>query len=357
MAIFQAFSAARDIAEVSDWVLDIVRGWSLTAPTATIDNQLEKLATVTDADIRREADKAFVKTTKSAIPDAKREELIGVLVNLSRNVRFRSAFGSLCGSSFRSERQLELLLRGVEPVRHQNEPVTSGSPWILRRHLGMGSFGEVWMAVNPGFPFPRAYKFFRDNSSEWLRREQKTLIAILTNLGVHEHIVEFKDVQTQCEYPYLALEYLGGGSLEDWIVKDKEKRPNLEPHEIIRQVVSGLAAAHSKGIAHRDIKPANILLTDGPDVRIKIGDFGLAKVARSMHQGESQLASLAGVVGTAFIFRPNRNRGAIAGRRLRVTSSRWGSSGINSRSTPSNGRPMISPNGSGRRASTRIRSA
>ena len=139
------------------------------------------------------------------------------------------------------------------------------------------------MAVNPGYPTPRAYKFFtNDRSGEWLRREQNSLVAILKRLGEHDHIVDFEDVQTEnCKHPYLALEYLDGGSLEEWIVKEKKHRPRMEPHEIIRQIVSGLAAAHAQGIAHRDIKPANILLTKGPDTRIKIGDFGLAQVANS----------------------------------------------------------------------------
>ena len=78
----------------------------------------------------------------------------------------------------------------------------------------------------------------------------------------------------------------------------------MQPYEIIRQVVSGLAAAHAQQIFHRDIKPANILLTEGRDPRIKIGDFGLAKVAGAKRGGESQLASMAGVVGTALYLPP-----------------------------------------------------
>jgi serine/threonine protein kinase len=310
IALFQAYSAVKEVAVVSggvsDWVINMVTRWSLKSSTETIENQVGKIARATDEDIREAAAKAFVATTLSAIPEAKREELIGVLLNMTRNVRYRSAFGSMDSSYLRSERLLELLISGVEPLRHQGEPVAPGSPWILRRHLGMGGFGEVWMAVNPDYPTPRAYKFFtNDSSGEWLRREKNSLVAILKRLGEHDHIVDFEDVQTEnCKYPYLALEYLDGGSLEEWIVKDPKKRPALETHEIIRQVVSALAAAHAQGIAHRDIKPANILLTGKPDWRIKLGDFGLAKVAFSNRDGGSQLASLAGVVGTGLYLPP-----------------------------------------------------
>ena len=229
---------------------------------------------------------------------------------MARNVRSQTSYGSLPsdGSFLRSERLLDQLLRDVEPVRHVNELVAKGSPWVLKRHLGMGSFGEVWLAENPHFPTPRAYKFFtRDGSGEWLRRERSSLVAILKRLGDHVQIVDFEDVQVNdCQYPYLAFEYMGGGSLEEWILKDADLRPRLETREIIRQVASGLAAAHAQGIAHRDIKPANILLTGGDDPEVKIGDFGLAKVA-STHpiRGEaSQLGSMGGMTGTALYLPP-----------------------------------------------------
>jgi serine/threonine protein kinase len=301
--ILQTFAAAHDVIQVSDWVMERVRAWGLSKPTDVIEKDVDRLTTLTDAQIRAMAAKVF-GGKKSNSPEASREELLGVLLNLSRNVRYQRSVGSLTGSSFRSERLIELMLRGIEPVRYQNEPVSPGSPWILKRHLGMGSFGEVWMAENKGFPIPRAYKFFLDGSGEWLRREQNNLVAILKRLGDHELIVEFLDVNTQCEHPHLAFEYVGGGSLEDWIVEDPVKRAKLEPLEIIRQVASALAAAHSKQIAHRDIKPSNILLTKGPDVRVKLGDFGLAQVSVTTRPGESQYASFGGQVGTAMYLPP-----------------------------------------------------
>ena len=304
VAILNAFAAAHDVVEVTDWLLERVRTWSGKTPIAKIEQRAGKLADVTEADIREQARKILSGRSGPAVPDEQREELIAVLHNLTRNVRYRRSFGTLNGSSFRSERLLEALIMGAEPFRHQNEPVSPKSAWILRRHLGMGGFGEVWMAQNPGYPNARAYKFFRDGSGEWLRRERDNLIAILKRLGEHDHIVKFLDVHTDCEYPHLALEYLGGGSLEEWIVKDDGARPKLEPDEIVRQVVSALAAAHSQGIAHRDVKPSNILLTEGPNVRVKLGDFGLARVGNAVRPGASHLASLVGLVGTALYLPP-----------------------------------------------------
>ena len=304
-----AFSTAKDVVEVSttvmDWVVERINSWSKASDSAKIDDQIGKIAKVTEAEIRSAASKAFAGK-KVAISAEQREELIGILINMTRNVRARNSYGVVRSSFLRSERLLDQLLSEVEPARRWGEPVAPGQPWVIQRYLGMGSFGEVWMARNPQYPIPRAYKFFtRPGSGEWLRRERKNLVEVLRRLGHHDHIVKFEDVQVaDCDYPFLELEYLGGGSLEEWIIEDEKLRPAIEPQEILRQIVSGLAAAHEQQIAHRDLKPANLLLTEGPDVQVKIADFGLAKVSAPPRAGASALASLAGLVGTALYLPP-----------------------------------------------------
>jgi serine/threonine protein kinase len=315
-ALFQAYSAAKEVTQVyenvSDWVIDIVNQWSRKASSATIERQVEKMAKATDSDIRSAADKAFRENPGRNIPEKERETLVGILNNMSRNVRYRSSFGRMDSSFLRSERLLDMLVKGIEPLRHVGEPVTPGSPWILRKHLGMGSFGEVWMGQNPNYPIPRAFKFFtNDRSGDWLRLELRNLAALLRKLRQHPNIVHFEDVQTDGKFPHLELEYMAGGSLEEWLIKDRDRRPALDSREIIRQVVEGLSAAHEQGIAHRDIKPANILLTDGPDIRVKLGDFGLAKLARSSREGGSRIASLGVVVGTSLYLPPESQQRSV----------------------------------------------
>ncbi len=307
-SLFQAYTTAREVANaygmVSDWVVEKVNRWSWTASSSTIEKQVIGMEKATEAQIRKVAEKAFDES-RDLIPRAERDVMIALANNMARNVRARRSYGPLDGSFMRSERLLDLMLRDVEPKRHRGEKIAPGSPWVLERHLGMGSFGEVWLAVNPGFPIPRAYKFFtQDVSGEWLKREQESLVEILKRLGEHDNIVDFRDADVGPGYPYLGFEYCAGGSLEEWIIKDKDRRPDLATNEIIRQVASGLAAAHAQDIFHRDIKPANILLADGPDVGVKIGDFGLAKIARSNREGGSRLASMAGLVGTELYLPP-----------------------------------------------------
>ncbi len=315
VALFGLYSGINDMnrihENVADWLFEKINTWSRKEPSQAIERQVSRIATVTEEMIRSAAADAFKKTPQSKVPPAKREELIGLVINMARNVRTQASINSVASVSgyFRGERLLDLLLTGVEPVRHANEPVSPGSPWILKRHLGMGSFGEVWLAENPHYPKPRAYKFFtKEGLGDWLKREQESLVALLTRLGEHDQIVDFEDVQVdKATYPFLAFEYMAGGSLEEWILKDPDRRPALEPAEIIRQITQGLAAAHAQQIQHRDIKPANILLTAGPDPEIKIGDFGLARVA-AMTAGPrpevSFLASLGGMVGTQLYLPP-----------------------------------------------------
>ena len=315
IALFGLYSGINDMnrihENVADWLFEKVNTWSRREPSQAIERQVAKMARVTEEMIRSAAAEAFKKNPQSKIPPAKREEMIGLMINMARNVRTQASLGSVASVSgyFRSERLLDLLLGGVEPVRHANEAVAPGSPWILKRHLGMGSFGEVWLAENPHFPTPRAYKFFtKEGSGEWLEREQASLVAILKRLGEHDQIVTFEDVQVaDCKYPFLAFEYLAGGSLEEWILKDPTCRPPLDPAEIVRQIARGLAAAHAEQIQHRDVKPANILLTAGANPEIKIGDFGLARVAATTAGPRAEvsfLASLGGTVGTSLYLPP-----------------------------------------------------
>ena len=192
-SLIQAYIAINDVSKLyataGDWVVATINNWSQRKPAQVIEVQVASMGQLTEADIRAAVVKALAANPKSAVPPVQREELIGVLRNMSRNVRTQVAAGSLAsdGSFLRSERILDMLTIDVEPVRHANEPVAPGSPWVLRKHLGMGSFGEVWEARNPDYPAPRAYKFFtRDGSADWLRREQTSLVAIFNQLVGHQ---------------------------------------------------------------------------------------------------------------------------------------------------------------------------
>ena len=107
-------------------------------------------------------------------------------------------------------------------------------------------------------------------------REGPARIATIS----HEHVVPVYGVDEHAGLPYFVMEYVAGGSLE--------RRLKTEGHfdavSIVRiglQAAQALAAAHSQGLVHRDIKPGNILIDRGTD-RVRVADFGLARVANDV---------------------------------------------------------------------------
>jgi hypothetical protein len=89
----------------------------------------------------------------------------------------------------------------------------------------------------------------------------------------HSNIVQVYEVGERGGYPYLALEFVGGGSLGQKL--NGTPLPPQQAAQLMVQVARAVSYAHEQGIVHRDLKPANILLT--ADGIPKIGDFGLAK--------------------------------------------------------------------------------
>src|SRR5208283_41532 len=97
--------------------------------------------------------------------------------------------------------------------------------------------------------------------------------------------------------PYLAMPLLKGASLEDYLRKLKQTNKPLTIGQILKlgkEIAKGLAAAHERGLIHRDIKPANIWLDATAGGRVKILDFGLARVT----DVESNLTRIGSIVGT-----------------------------------------------------------
>ncbi len=108
---------------------------------------------------------------------------------------------------------------------------------------------------------------------------------------------------------YLVSELLEGQSLRERLREGK--LAVSKAIDIARQTAAGLAAAHSKGITHRDIKPENLFLTK--DGRVKILDFGLAKVTTSEKPSadnvtETQVTDPGAVLGTASYMSPEQVR-------------------------------------------------
>jgi hypothetical protein len=285
---------------VANILIEHLGKWWRKKKASEVAAFLNELGAKTDKDVRLAvetwpAPKEFTRENK--------EELITLLTNLVHSARFHSTNGTALTGVLRSAQLIEQLLLNIQPKRKAGDKVAD---WELKTFLGMGSFGEVWKAVNPLYPKPHVYKFFTlDGAREWLTCEASALMAVTRHLKDSPNIIDYLNVSIDAHpYPYIVLEYAGGGSLEDWILSGSDERVKLHPFELMRGIVRGMAAAHEHDIHHRDLKPANILLTAGNEPVPKVADFGLSTVDSKSESQASSMRSEMVLVGTRMYHPP-----------------------------------------------------
>jgi serine/threonine protein kinase/Tol biopolymer transport system component len=184
--------------------------------------------------------------------------------------------------TFLEESAPEVTARALAERRAKSMIERVIGPYKILALLGAGGMGEVYRARDSRIGRDVAIKVLppaiaRDRDR--LRRfEQEARAAGALN---HPNILTIYDVGLDEGVPYLVCELLEGETLRDRLHEGALQRRKAV--EYARQIALGLAAAHDKGITHRDLKPENVFLTR--DGRIKILDFGLAKLTRSEAAG------------------------------------------------------------------------
>jgi eukaryotic-like serine/threonine-protein kinase len=196
--------------------------------------------------------------------------------------------------------------------------LTSGTklgPYEIQAPLGAGGMGEVYRAKDTRLGRDVALKILPESFAreiDRLRRfEQEARAVAALN---HPNILAIHDIGQHEGLPFLVSELLDGESLRAAL--DRGALPQRKAIEYGVQITHGLAAAHEKGIVHRDLKPENIFVTK--DGRIKILDFGLAKLAQKVGAEPDEMTltsanTAAGMVmGTASYMAPEQVRGEVA---------------------------------------------
>src|SRR5215471_17142239 len=194
--------------------------------------------------------------------------------------------------------------------------VAAGSrlgPYAIVSALGAGGMGEVYRARDTRLNRDVAIKIlppsFASDEARLRRFEQEALATSALN---HPNILTVHDIGTHEGSPYIVAELLEG---EDLRAKLKEgSLPARKAIDYAQQITHGLAAAHEKGIVHRDLKPENLFITN--DGRVKILDFGLAKLTQQMPKSidteaitSPVLTDVGTVMGTIFYMAPEQARG------------------------------------------------
>jgi serine/threonine protein kinase len=170
------------------------------------------------------------------------------------------------------------------------------------RQIGEGGMSTVFLAEEVSGARQMVLKVLKgrrgDDDAMWKRFFQECAIVSAID---HGNVVRIYDQGFGDELAYIAMEYLGGGSLRELIDRGLSPRQALS---LLSQAASGLAEIHHCGIVHRDIKPANLMLRDTGV--LVLTDFGVAK----------RLDGLAGqtlhgeILGTPYYLSPEQAQGA-----------------------------------------------
>ena len=168
--------------------------------------------------------------------------------------------------------------------------------------LGKGGMGIVFRAIQTSLGRPVALKMIlhSDVADECLVRfeQEAKAVAELND----PHFVQIYELGEANGLPYMALELVDGGSLEQY--RHGEPQAADFAAQALEHLARGMQQAHAAGLVHRDLKPHNVLMTR--DGKYKIADFGLVK----RRNEDAQLTRQGSVMGTASYMAPEQSRGA-----------------------------------------------
>lgn len=195
------------------------------------------------------------------------------------------------------------------PVEAATFPKRYRDPKLVAR----GGMGEVYCATDTNLSRPVAIKLLDEryaaDTAVRARFKREALAAARLN---EPNIVTIFDVGEWDGHPFIAMEYLPGGTLDD-VLHKQGAQPAAQALEWLEQAARALDHAHEKGVVHRDVKPANLLL-DGAR-RVHVADFGVAIAA-----GLDSVTMTGTVIGTAGYLSPEQAEG----REASAASDRYG---------------------------------
>ena len=175
--------------------------------------------------------------------------------------------------------------------------------------LGRGAMGVTYRAIDTVLGHTVALKVIdariagRPDARERFLREARAAARLRHPNVASVFYYGVRKSDGQCFY---AMELVEGETLEARVRRDGPL-PAPVALEIVSQVARAMAAAEAQGLVHRDLKPANLMLAHGPELTVKVIDFGLAKVAAAADQTD---LTQAGFVGTPAFASPEQFAGA-----------------------------------------------
>lgn len=172
----------------------------------------------------------------------------------------------------------------------------------LVEFIGKGGMALVYRALDHRTGHDVAVKILRpefNQDQEFLSRFDRE--ATTASKMSHHNIVNLLDVGVEGDIHFLVMEYVKGRTLKE-VIRQKGALPPAVAAQIGIRILSAMQHAHKNGIIHRDIKPQNILVH--ADGHIKVGDFGIARVA-----GSNTISTDDSVMGSVHYFSPEQAKG------------------------------------------------
>jgi serine/threonine-protein kinase len=208
---------------------------------------------------------------------------------------------------FSASRQNALQRQAFEAIREAKQL----GAYTLKKKLGAGGMGEVWLAEHRLLKRPCAIKFIRTelaanpDTARRFEREVRAMTAL-----THFNTVRIFDYGSSADGSfYYVMEHLDGPALDDLMKSRGPLAPGRAVY-LLRQLCGALAEAHGAGMVHRDLKPANILVAalGGQRDVAKLLDFGLVQDLGAT-ESDDRITRAGTVLGTPSYMCPEQAAG------------------------------------------------
>jgi eukaryotic-like serine/threonine-protein kinase len=186
-------------------------------------------------------------------------------------------------------------------------PGTRLGPYEITGTLGEGGMGAVYRAHDPRLGREVAVKVLREEATADKDRLDRFIQeAKAASVLNHPNIVTVHDIGTQGDVVYMVMELVTGRPLNELVPTG-----GFSAAEVVRigmEIADACAVAHARQIVHRDLKPANVMMQ--ADGRVKVLDFGLAKIIEQSSDAKTMTQTAAGtILGTVAYMSPEQAEG------------------------------------------------
>src|SRR5258708_4576689 len=175
--------------------------------------------------------------------------------------------------------------------------------YIIKRELGRGGMGTVYLAEQPGLGREVAIKeLVPSAAADPIALKRFLQEAQVMARFSHPNLVQLHDMEQIGGFNYIVPEFVRGKSLRDWL--NRGAIPLAQVFAMMHGVLQALDYAHRHGIVHRDMKPENVLLSD--EGAVKVADFGIARLTDDSAAPGNTATKTGTTVGTPQYMSPDQ---------------------------------------------------